>query len=341
MKAFVLTKHGDVKTAFELQERPDLEPGKDDVVVEVEAFGLNFADIMARNGLYKDAPPLPSVIGYEAAGRIIKVGAEIKHLKVGERVAAFCRFGGYATQICAPSSGVVPIPEDMDVGVALALMVQYSTAWYCAEYAMQILPGDHVLVQAAAGGVGTALVQIAKGRGAIVYGTAGSESKLEYLRELGVDHPINYNKEDFFDKISQMRGEKGIDIVFDSLGGREFKKGYKLLGRGGRIVGYGNASRTGAGANIFTDIKTLFGFGFYWAAFLLMESRAVIGCNMLRIADHRPQVLQHCMVSVVKAASEGQLKPFVGKVFKHTQLAEAHEFVEQRKSMGKVIVTWS
>ncbi len=341
MKAFVLTKHGSAQTAFELQEKPDLVPGKTDVIVEVEAFGLNFADIMARNGLYKDAPPLPSVIGYEAAGRVVKVGADVKELKVGQRVAAFCRFGGYATQILASENGVVPIPEDMDVGVALALMVQYSTAWYCAEYAMTILPGDHVLVQAAAGGVGTALVQMAKHRGAIVYGTAGSEKKLEYLRGMGVDHPINYNKEDFFEKIKGMRGEEGLDIVFDSLGAKAFNKGYKLLGRGGKIVGYGASSRTGSGGNIFGDIKTLLGFGRYWAAFLLMESRAVIGCNMLRIADHRPQVLKHCMTSVVKAASEGILKPNVGKRFKHTELAEAHEFVEGRKSMGKVIVTWS
>lgn len=340
MRAFVLTKHGDARSAFELQEKPDLEPGASDVVVEVEAFGLNYADIMARNGLYKDAPPLPSIIGYEAAGRIVKVGKSVQHLKVGMRVAAFCRFGGYATQILAPEDGVVPIPEDMDVGVALALMVQYSTAWYCAEYAMTIMPGDHVLVQAAAGGVGTALVQMAKRRGAIVYGTGGSQAKLDYLKTLGVDFPINYNKEDFFDKITGLRGEKGLDIVFDSLGGKAFKQGYKLLGKGGRIVGFGNASRTGAGANIITDIKTLFGFGRYWAAFLLMDSRAVIGCNMLRVADHRPQVLQHCMKSVVEATTIGEFTPTVGKVFQYTELAEAHEFVEQRKSMGKVIVQW-
>jgi NADPH2:quinone reductase len=196
------------------------------------------------------------------------------------------------------------------------------------------------LVQAAAGGVGTALVQMAKLRGAVVYGTAGSPAKLEYLRQLGVDHPIDYTKEDFFDKISGMRGEKGIDIVFDSLGGKEFKKGYKLLGKGGRIVGFGNASRTGARGGIFTDIGTLFGFGRYWAAFLLIDSRAVIGCNMLRVADYRPNVLQYCLESVVAAAKEGRLQPHVGKVFGHKQLAEAHAFVEGRKSMGKVIVKW-
>lgn len=338
MKAFVLTQHGPAATAFELKEVPAPTPAPGSVVVEVEAFGLNYADIMARKGMYKDAPPTPCIIGYEAAGRVVEVGEGVTTVRQGQRVACFCRFGGYATRVLAPEAGVVAIPEDMDVGVALALMVQYSTAWYCAEYATRILPGDHVLVQAAAGGVGTALVQIAKWRGAVVYGTAGSDSKLAYLRELGVDHPINYNQEDYFNHIKGLRGAAGVDIVYDSLGGKEFKRGFQLLGRGGRIVGLGAASRAGKG--IFSDIGTLLGFGRYWAAFLLMESRAVIGCNMLRIADHRPQVLKHCLEEVVRAASDGHLRPTVGKVFPHTELVAAHAFVEGRKSMGKVIVTW-
>lgn len=338
MKAFVLTQYGPAATAFQLQEKPDLQPAEGQVIVEVEAFGLNYADVSARRGTYKDAPPIPTVIGYEAAGKIISLGKGVTGLQVGQRVASFCRFGGYATQIAAPATGVVPIPDGMDIGVALALTVQYSTAWYCAQYATQILPGDHVLIQAAAGGVGTALVQIAKHRGAIVYGTAGSESKLEYLRSLGVDHPINYTKDDFTTKIRSIRGEKGVDIVYDSLGGKAFKQGFQLLGPGGRIVGLGTASREGKG--IFSDIGTLFGFGRYWGAFLLLESRAVIGCNMLRIADHRPQVLKMCLEASVTGAHEGYLKPTVSKVFSYTQLAEANEYIEQRKSIGKVIVTW-
>ncbi|HEX2900529.1 MAG TPA: zinc-binding dehydrogenase [Bacteroidia bacterium] len=338
MKAFVLQKAGPAATAFEFKEQPDPRATKGTVIVETEAFGINYADVVARKGMYKDAPPIPCVIGYEAAGRIVEVGEGVDHLKVGMRVACFTRFGGYATRVLAAAAGVVPIPEDMEVGIALALMVQYSTAWYCAEYATRILPGDHVLVQAAAGGVGTALVQIAKWRGAVVYGTAGSEAKLAYLRGLGVDHPINYNNEDYVAKIQQLRGKAGVDIVYDSLGGKEFNRGFKLLGPGGRIVGMGSASREGKG--ILADIGTLFGFGRYWAAFLLLQSRAIIGCNMLRVADHRPEVLQYCLQGVLKAAAEGHLKPTVGKVFTATELVAAHEYVEQRKSMGKVIVTW-
>lgn len=339
MKAFVLTKAGPAATAFEFKEVPAPKADPGTVVVETEAFGINYADVVARKGMYKDAPPIPFVPGYEAAGRILAVGAGVTGLEVGMRVACFTRFGGYAQQVQARQEGTVPIPEDMDVGVALALMVQYSTAWYCSEYATRILPGDHVLIQAAAGGVGTALVQLAKWRGAVVYGTAGSEAKLDYLRQLGVDHPINYNSQDYTQVIRGLRGAAGVDIVYDSLGGKEFKKGFHLLGPGGRIVGLGSASREGG--SIFADIGTLFGFGRYWAAFLLLQSRAVIGCNMLRIADHRPQVLKHCLEGVLAAAKDGHLKPTVGKVFQSTELVAAHEYVEQRKSMGKVIVVWN
>lgn len=340
MKSFVLVRHGAAENAFELREGADLVPAGGQVLIEVAAFGLNYADIMARTGKYKDAPPLPSVIGYEAAGVVKALGAGVTNLQVGQRVAAFLRFGGYATQVLAPADGVIPIPDSMDWGTALALTVQYCTAWYAAEECMRMHEGDHVLIQAAAGGVGIALVQMAKRRGAIVYGTAGSDSKIEYLRSIGVDHPINYNKVDWFAEIKRLRGDKGVDVVFDSLGGAEFKRGYKALGPGGRIAGFGNASRSQGWANIFGDLKTLFGFGFYSPAFLLMQSRSIIGVNMLRIGDYRPMVLKSCLHNTFQLAAEGVFKPLIGAEFSASQLVEAHEYLQKRKSMGKIVVKW-
>ena len=340
MKAFVLVRPGPAAQAFELKEMPDPQPGPGQVAVEVVAFGLNYADIMARMGRYKDAPPTPSVIGYEAAGHVVAVGAGVTEFQVGQRVAAFTRFGGYATRIVAPIEGVAAVPDGMSWGEALALTVQYCTAWYAAEDCLTLHPGDHVLVQAAAGGVGIALVQMAKRRGCVVYGTAGSDKKLDYLRQIGVDHPINYNTEDWVAKVKQLRGDKGLDVIFDSLGGAEFKRGAKVMGKGGRIVGFGNASRSQGWANIFGDLKTLFGFGFFSPAFMLMESRAIIGVNMLRIADHRPKVLKHCLQEVFRLAEESVFKPLVGAEFPSTELVAAHAYLEGRKSMGKVVVNW-
>ena len=340
MKAFVLVRHGDPETAFELQDQPEKTPGPNEVRIEAEAFGLNYADVMACYGKYMDAPPLPSVIGYETAGRVTAVGSEVDDLKFGQRVAAFTRFGGDAQEVIAVRDAVVAIPEDMPVGVALALTVPYCTAWYCAEESMNLLPGDHVLVQAAAGGVGTALVQMAKQHGCIVYGTAGSEKKLEYLRSLGVDHPINYREHEFDKRIREIRNGKGVDVVFDSLGGKAFKRGFKLLEPAGRIVGFGSASRSGKANHIFAKLGTLFGFGYYFSAFLLMQSRAIIGVNMLRIADHRPKVLKHCLEQCVAAADAGHYVPTVGATFSSDELAKAHRHLSGRKSIGKVVVEW-
>ncbi|MEM7039806.1 MAG: zinc-binding dehydrogenase, partial [Bacteroidota bacterium] len=178
-----------------------------------------------------------------------------------------------------------------------------------------------------------------KRRGATVYGTC-SPSKMDYVREQGVDVTINYREVDFYKKIKEIRGDKGLDVVFDSLGGKEFAKGAKLLARGGKIVGFGNASRTDSWSNIFGDLGTLFGFGFWSAAFLLVESRGILGVNMLRIADHKPQILKHCLEQVVQHAEAGEFKPVVGKTFGPGQLAEAHAFMEQRKSVGKIVVEW-
>ena len=340
MKAFTLVKHGKPSVAFQLQEKADPVPSAGQVRIEVEAFGVNFADIMARNGTYKDAPPIPSVIGHEVVGRVDQVGDGVTSLAKGDRVAAFTRFGGYATKVVTRENAVIKIPEDMDTGVAAAMTVQYGTAWYCAEDRVSLFEGDHVLVQAAAGGVGTALVQMAKRRGCIVYGTAGSEEKLAHLREQGVDYPINYRKDDFVEVIKKIRGKEGLDVIFDSLGGREFSRAQKLLGPGGRIMGFGSASRVGGMTNIFGDLKTLLGFRFFSPAFLIMQCKAIMGVNLLRVADHRPAALKRAIDSVLELTMQGVFKPVVGGVFTADQLGEAHDFLESRKSIGKIIVKW-
>ncbi len=340
MKAWVLTKYGKAETAFELREMPDKAPGVGEVAIDVSSFGLNYADIMARRGMYRDAPSKPCVIGYEVCGRISAVGEGVNDLQVGQRVVAFTRFGGYATRVVTFAAGVISISEDISAGVALALTVQYATAWFCAEERVTLMKGDRVLIQAAAGGVGSALVQLCKRRGCVVYGTAGSPGKLKYLSEQGVDFPINYRQEDFYKKIRSLLGDNRIDVAFDSIGGRTFKKQTKLLGAGGRIVGFGAAGRSDGGRSIISDIRMLLGFGFFSPAFLLMRSQSVIGVNMLRIADHKPKLLKHCLQEVVKLAETGEIDPVVGKEFATDELVKAHKFIEERKSIGKVIVHW-
>lgn len=340
MKALCLIRHGDAQGAFEMRESPAPEAGPGQVRIAVEAFGLNYADVSARHGTYQDAPPLPSVLGYEVVGRIDALGPEVTGFTAGQRIAALTRFGGYATSAVTDYRAAVPIPDDMDVGIAAALPTQGCTAYFSAEEMVRLHPGDHVLIQAAAGGVGTLLVQLAKHRGCYVYGTAGSDDKLEYLRTQGVDKPINYRRDDFAEVIKRERGADGLDVIFDSIGGSAIRKGLQLLAPGGRIVCFGAASHEAGSFQILRSLKFALSFGFPHPIPLLMNSRSILGVNMLRIADHRPLVLQRCMQNVAKLALDGVLRPVVGGRFTADKIGEAHAFLEGRRSTGKIVVTW-
>lgn len=339
MEAYYLIKTGAAQTAFEKRALQLPEPAAHEVQLEVEAFGLNFADVMARYGMYKEAPPMPSVLGYEVVGRIVKTGADVTNVQPGQRVVACTRFGGYATHANTNAKAVAVIPDNMPAGEAAALATQYATAWYAAEECIKLRAGEHVLVHAAAGGVGTALVQLAKRRGCIVYGTTGSDSKFEYLKNNGVDHPVNYSTGNFAEQIRALRNGKGVDVVFDAVGGKTFKQGMQLLEAGGRMVTFGAAERLGR-RNIFSALGLVFGFGFYHPIALLFPSKSITGINMLRIADHKPEILKECLEQVAKLTAAGELKPYCGKVFSADQIADAHSWLESRKSVGKVVCVW-
>lgn len=334
MQAIYLVKNGKSKDAFEFRDIQITEPKDDEVGVIVEASGINFADVVARLGQYQDCPPLPTVVGYEAVGRVEKVGKDIKTVQKGDRVLVFTRFGGYSQYVLQKENAIAKISEEMDAGKALALATQYSTAFYACAVATNVLPNETVLVHAGAGGVGTALIQLCKLKNAKIYATASSESKLEYCRKQGADVAINYVKDDFSEVIKEP-----IDVAFDAVGADNFRKSYKLLNRGGRIVGYGASSMTDA-HNILSKAKMGLAFGVYHPAQLLMESRSMIGVNMLRIADYKPDTLKHCMESVIQLLHEGKIDPHVGKMYTAKEIYQAHDDMENRKTMGKIGIVW-
>jgi len=340
MEAMYLVRTGDAAQAFERREVPTPEPGPGQLRVAVEGFGLNYADVSARHGMYQDAPPMPSVIGYEVVGRVDALGTGVDGPAVGRRVTALTRFGGYATHALTDARAVTGIPDDMDIGVAAALPTQGCTAYYMAEEMVRLHAGDHVLIHAAAGGVGTLLVQLCKRRGCVVYGTAGSDDKLGLLRELGVDHPINYRSADFAAEVRRLRGDAGLDVIFDSIGGRTTRVGQKLLGAGGRMVCFGAADHTPGPLQSLRSLRFLLSFGLPHPVLFMLRSRAFIGVNMLRIADHRPVVLQRCLQAVTELALRGELRAIVGARFPVDQLAAAHALLENRRSTGKIVVTW-
>ena len=338
MNAIFLVKNGPAKTAFEVRETSKPLPTAGQVLIQVEAFGLNFADVMARRGMYKEAPPLPCVLGYDVAGIVMEIGMGVANLKVGDRVTAMTRFGGYAKYALTEASAAAIIPGFIDAATATALTTQYCTAYYAAAEMVNLHAGDKVLIHAGAGGVGRALIQFAKYKQCEIFSTAGSEEKLRSLKALGVHHPINYTMEDFESKVRELTGGKGVDVIFDAVGGRSVKKGFDSLASGGRIICYGAAAMSNK--NIFGKVGAALGFGFYHPVMFMMSSKSMIGINMLKIADNKPGLVQACLAGVMKLTAEGVFSPLPATVFPYTQIADAHDYLESRKSMGKVAVKW-
>ena len=339
MKAIHLTRYGNSDKAFEIRDIDIPSPGPQEVCIKVVSSGLNFADVVARRGLYDDAPPNPAIIGYDVAGYVHAIGSDVVDFAVGQKVVALTRFGGYAEYAVSQVEGVAVLPDDYDFHQATALATQAGTAYFCAEECVSLQEGDNVLIQAAAGGVGSILVQIAKHRGCHVYGTA-SIKKQGFLKQNGVDTPIDYTSQSFKDIIKRDH-PNGIDVVFDSIGGKSFSHGMKVLGPGGRMVSYGAASQiNGNKTNKLKAAGVVFGFGIFSPIALLLQSKAIITVNMLRIADHKPNVLQYVMKETVKLAEQGVISPTLSKTFKAEDVAHAHDYLESRQSIGKVTLSW-
>ncbi|HLP13717.1 MAG TPA: zinc-binding dehydrogenase [Flavobacteriales bacterium] len=336
MKAVVLKKYGDSASAFSYQEIPEPKTGNDQVKIKVEAFGLNFADVMARKGLYQDAPKLPAVLGYEVVGKVIEQGANVSENWVGKRVVGFTRFGGYAEIAITNQLAVVEVDINDDAGKLLALATQYCTAYYAAFMATTVQKGDLVLQHAAAGGVGTALTQLCTLRGAKVVGLTGSDSKKEYLLKNGCTDVINYKTQNYAECIKSTYGK--VDVSFNSVAGSTFKKDLRLLNYGGRLVCYGAAERMSGKLGFLSTLGLVLRMGRIMPIKLLMQSQSLIGVNMLRIADNRPDVLKTCMEEVYKLFIAGKIDPQVGSTWPVSEIAAAHDKFEKGNTTGKLVV---
>jgi len=339
MKGIYVVKHGAADEAFEVRETPKPVPKPGEVLVKVQGFGLNFADVMARKGMYEDAPPMPSLLGYDVVGTVERVGSNVTHLLEGDRVTALTRFGGYAEFALTDARAAAKINNNMSVPVATALTTQYCTAYYCSAEVVNLFEGDRVLIHSAAGGVGTALMQYAKHKKCEIFASTGSSGKVEMLKQMGAHHVIDTSKVDFEDYIEEHSKGDGVDVIFDAVGADFMRKGIRALAPGGRIVCYGAAQMTDA-TNIFSKISKGLQFGIYHPAIFMMASKSLIGVNMLKIADGKPEVLKRCLENVVRLVEEGIFKPQEGKLFKADDIAEAHKYLESRKSTGKVACEW-
>ncbi len=341
MKAVVLTKFGSPEDAFEIREveKPDCK--SHEVLINVEAFGLNFADVLARNGMYPETPDRPCVLGYEVVGTVESQGADVPTNMIGKRVVALTRFGGYAEYAAADSRAAGEISESYPAGKALALATQFTTAYVCIRENMKLYRGDRVLVHAAAGGVGIGLCQMALNLGCTVFGTAGSAEKIAFLKELGVQHPINYREKDYAEEIKKINGGIRLDATFNSLAGKSVKKDFKLLGSGGKLVIFGAASRTGKRKGLLSGLQLLFQSGFFSPLTFIMRSKSIIGINILKLGDYKPQLIAKCLHAVIAEAEAGKIDPVVRTTYKIEDINRAHLALENRGTIGKSVVFWA
>lgn len=343
MKAVFLNGFGEAGKNFFIQETEAPIPKNDEVLIQVEAFGLNFADVMARLGIYQDAPPLPAILGYDVVGTVIEIGDKNYRHFIGKRVVALTRFGGYAELAIAKIKAIAEIPSDFSAHEATALATQYCTAYYASHIATTVPQGSTVLIHAAAGGVGQALVQLCLIKQCKIIATCSSEEKQKLLISWGVNHAINYSRVDFEYEIKKLPDINGVDVIFDSVGGSFFKKGIRLLAPGGKIVCYGGAQRSGKrnALSLLKDIRFVLGFGIMSPVPLLIHSKSIIGVNMLRIADHRPELIGIAIKAVIQLVNEGKIPRPRGQSFHINDLAIAHELLEKRKTTGKLAIYWN
>jgi NADPH:quinone reductase-like Zn-dependent oxidoreductase len=330
MRAVVITKHGGPEV-LQVQERSDPQAGPGQVRIQVAAAGINFADVMARMGLYQDAPKTPCVVGYEVAGTVLEVGEGVSGLTPGQRVFAGTQFGGYASQVVTGAGDVVALPEELSFEQGAAIPVNYGTAWAALLGYGGLRRGERVLVHSAGGGVGIAATQIAKRSGAEVYGTA-SPGKHARILELGVDRALDYTKAGW------EQGLPRFDVILDAVGGKSFRQSYALLRPGGRLVAFGaSAVVSGEKRSIPTALRTVVRMPRFNLIKQMSESKAVIGLNMLTLWKDRGS-LRPWIDPMREMLADGTIKPVVAGTFSFEEAGAAQTMITERRNLGKVVL---
>lgn len=334
-EAFVLHRFGNPGQAFRLETigLPDLQD--DEVLIENEGFGLNYADVMARNGLYRETPPLPCVLGYETVGKIIEAGPKVPGEWKEKRVVAFTRFGGYAKHSVVKITSIAEIGE-LPAETAMALATQGVTALYMVDRSANVQKDDRVLVHAAAGGVGSLLIQLCKLRGAHVIAKVSSAEKAAFVKSIGADVAVNYGEKDYAAEI----GANQLDVSFNPVGGDTFPTDLSLLKAGGRVVLFGGSALKKGGWKLLNGLNFVRKMKLLVPIALMMRSRGVIGVNMLKIGGEKPDLLGQLLRESVELSRTGKITATTGGKFSSKELLEAHKLLESGNSIGKISVIW-
>jgi synaptic vesicle membrane protein VAT-1 len=344
MRAIVVRRYG-APEVFEVQQVPDPQPKPGEMLIRVKAIGINFADLLQRMGLYPGTPKPPFVPGLELAGVVEKIvpsttkpaSASDEPLKVGDAVAAITQFNGYAEWVAVPAQSVHRMPSGMTFEDGAAILVNYMTAYHAMFTMGNLQTGDRILIHNAAGGVGIAAVQLARAKGLITIGTAGS-TKQEYLRKMGVNHPVDHTRGNIVDMVRKYAPD-GVELAMDAIGGKSFRESFECLGPVGRLVVYGSSSLAGPDGkrNPLRLARTLLETPRFHPLKLMEKNAAVIGVNLGAVRS-KGALLESELGEIFRLYAAGKIKPVIGKVFPLDQAAAAHHYIHERKNIGKVLL---
>jgi len=337
VRQVVIVRHG-APDVLQSREIADPVPADGEIRIAVRAAGVNFADVLARLGLYPDAPKPPMVVGYEVSGVVDAVGPNVTTHRAGDRVVALTRFGGYADRVVVRADFAFTVPSQLDHPSAAAIPVNYLTALIALYRMANVSPGETVLVHGAGGGVGIAATQLSRLRGATIIGTA-SAAKHDAIREHGVRHAIDYRTADVVVEVRRLTNGRGVDVVLDPIGGRSFADSYRLLAPLGRLVMYGVSSiAPGERRSVWRALTTIVRMPRFTPLSLMNRNRGVFGLNVGHLWDERRQ-LGDAMTLLLKEVGAGRLHPVVSRTFPLEQAADAHRFMQSRGNVGKIVLT--
>ena len=303
-------------------EWPEPQPGKGEVLVQIKAAALNFPDVLQLRGLYQDKPPLPFIPGHEMAGVVLATGEGVQRHRVGDKVVSI---GGrtLAERAVFKEQHVVPMPPSLDFETASGISLTYFTSYHALKQRAALAPGETLLVLGAAGGVGATAVELGKIMGATVIAAASTDAKLEFARELGADHTINYTTQDLRERLKEITGGKGVDVVYDPVGGPFTEPALRSLAWKGRFLVVGFAA--GEIPRIPINLA-------------LLKGASVVGVFFGAFSMREPAVQQQNVTELWQLFETGRLKAVVGEVHELADYAKAFEALEQRRAQGKVVI---
>ena len=339
MKSVILTQYG-APEVLKVKELKDLEPLNNQVRIKVHYAGINFAEIMARMKLYPGGPKPGAILGGEASGIIDKLGKDIKGLSIGDKVMGMTPNGSYSSQACIDADSIIPLPENFKLDEAAAFPVTYITAYMMMFDLANIQEGDTFLIHGAGGGVGTTAIQLAKTKNVKIIGTS-SKWKHDALNKMGVEKCIDYTKDNIEKEIMEFTNNKGVDLVIDPIGAKNWKSSYKVLAKMGKLIIYGDQDLVkGDKLKPLVAMKEMYSMPKYKPMDLMANNKAVMGYHLGRFKGHEWKV-KRSIGNLMKLVNDNDLHPIIDTKFSFEEAPKAHRYIQDRKNFGKVLLDFT